>query len=300
MISFGPTSIRRREANGSTSHDDDALLRRIEEWAWLYWGETPHSVPVHVLAGEADWRQAAWMLASWFHYSESGWPVHIHDDGTLPPKARTTLQRLFLGARVISRAEADDAMSRELEAFSFCDYYRRLHPLALRIFDVAHFSPGDRFILLDSDLLFFALPREALSWASRETPECWFLEDIRGASLLVAEQARVELGVELWSRVNTGLALVWKKAVDLEFCDRCLAQTSLLRGHLWRVEPTLYALCAARHGKGGLLPLTYEVSLGRDAESDAVARHYVGAVRSRFYSEGLARLVEPLFADNDL
>jgi hypothetical protein len=112
--------------------------------------------------------------------------------------------------------------------------------------------------------------------------------------LISAAEARGELGVKLWSRVSTGLCLFWKPAIDLDFCDRALAETSILRGHLWRVEQTLLALCASRHGQGGLLPKRYEVSLGRQAATDAISRHYVGAVRDRFYGEGLKRLHETL------
>jgi hypothetical protein len=82
--------------------------------------------------------------------------------------------------------------------------------------------------------------------------------------------------------------------VDFDFCDQALATTSILRGQIWRVEQTLFALCASRHGKGGLLPETYEVSLKRRGSPDAIARHYVGAVRDRFYAEGLKRLREQL------
>jgi hypothetical protein len=81
-----------------------------------------------------------------------------------------------------------------------------------------------------------------------------------------------------------------KAAMDLEFCERSLGETSILKGHIWRVEQTLFALCASRHGKGGLLPKSYEVSLAKEASSDGIARHYVGAVRDRFYAEGLKRL----------
>jgi hypothetical protein len=62
------------------------------------------------------------------------------------------------------------------------------------------------------------------------------------------------------------------------------------------VEQTLFALCASRFGKGGLLPKHYEVSLKRRAHPDAIARHYVGAVRDRFFGEGLKRLREELLA----
>ena len=106
----------------------------------------------------------------------------------------------------------------------------------------------------------------------------------------MTKEAEEELEVKLWPKVNTGLCLITKSAMDLDFCDRVLAQTSILRGHIWRIEQTLYALCASRAGKGGLLPPEYEVSLRKRASPDAVARHYVGAVRDRFYSEGVARL----------
>jgi hypothetical protein len=49
-------------------------------------------------------------------------------------------------------------------------------------------------------------------------------------------------------------------------------------------------LCAARHGKGGLLPRTYEVSLDKRGAPNAISRHYVRAVRDRFYTEGVQRL----------
>ena len=102
------------------SYHDYQTLPRIEEWFWPYWGEKSAQVPVHVLTGAKDWRLSAWMLASFFHFSEVAWPVVIHDDGTLTDEARTTLGNLFEGARIISRAEADATMTRLLRPFPFC------------------------------------------------------------------------------------------------------------------------------------------------------------------------------------
>jgi hypothetical protein len=158
---------------------------------------------------------------------------------------------------------------------------------------------GDRFILLDSDVLFFRYPREIMDWLASDAEECWFNEDIEESALISADSAWADLGVPLWPRVNSGLGLLAKAALDLEFCDRALGQTSILQGHIWRVEQTLFALCASRHGKGGLLPKPYEVTLARDASSDVVARHYVGAVRDRFYAEGLRRLREVLLVPEE-
>ena len=281
----------------ATYHDYNTLPQ-IEQWYWPFWGEEPAKIPVHVLTGTKDWQLAAWMLASFFHFTEMAWPIVIHDDGTLPEDARATLESLFQGARLIRRSEADAEMNRVLRAFPFCHDYRNAHPLALKIFDMPHFARGDRFLVIDSDVLFFNHPREIVDWANGPgtSRECWFNEDVQESSLITAGEAREELGVKLWNRVNSGLGAIYRPAIDFDFCDRALATTSILRGPIWRVEQTLFALCASRMGKGGLLPKNYEVSLKRRASPEAIARHYVGAVRDRFYGEGLKRLRQQLLA----
>jgi hypothetical protein len=277
------------------AYHDYKTLPRIEDWSWPFATEPPMDAPVHVLTGAQDWRLAAWMLASWFEASERNWAVDIHDDGTLPKQAQDRLLRLFPHARIITRAEADAAMSRALRAFPFCWEYRQMHPLGLKIFDVPHFSEGTRFLLFDSDVLFFRHPREILDWVVEGRDECWFNEDITDATLLTAAEAKEDFGIRLWQRVNSGLCLIHKPAINYDLIDRVLAQTSVMRGKVWRIEQTLYALCASMHGKGGLLPRRYEVSLHKHAAEDAVARHYVGAVRDRFFAEGIKRLRDQLF-----
>ena len=102
--------------------------------------------------------------------------------------------------------------------------------------------------------------------------------------------------MKLWRRVDTGICLLWKAAIDFDFVDRALAQTSILKGQPERIAGTLLALCASQHNVGGLLPKTYEVSLAGRAAADAVARHYSGAMHERFYGEGLKRLRAPILA----
>lgn len=283
------------------SYHDYQTLPLIEHWSWAFWGEEPAKVPVHLLTGEKDWRLAAWSLASYFHFTNLGWPVVIHDDGTLPEEGKAALSEMFEGCRIISRPEADAAMDKALRPFPWCADYRAKHPLAMKIFDVPQFEESERFIVLDSDVLFFQRPEEIITWATSPCArDCWFNEDVKEGSLITAAEAREELNVKLWSRVNSGLCLMYKPVIDLDFCDRALATTSILQGHIWRVEQTLFALCASRNGKGGLLPKTYEVSLRRNASKDIVMRHYVGAVRDRFYGEGLKRLkMDLLLAEAD-
>jgi len=267
-----------------------ATLPRITEWSWPYWAERPNAVPVHVLTGQEDWLLAAWMLASWFHFTQQGWHVVVHDDGSLSDEAMRILSRMFPGARIIRRAEADSALERALLPYPYCLDYRRTEAVALKVFDAHFFAEGDRFIMIDSNVLFFQRPDELIDWTAAESHNCWFNEDVREMSLISEEEASSELGVTPWSRVNTGLCLLSKEAFDFDFCDRILARTSVGRGETRRIEQTLLALCAARRNKGGLLPRKYEVSLRKHASPDAVSRHYLAAVRNRFYGEGLKRL----------
>jgi len=290
--------LRRDMARGwDASYHHYKTLHLIEQWYWPHWHKKLSTVPVHILTGKEDWQLAAWMLASLFQFTEMVWPVVIHDDGTLPEDGRAMLQSLFRNCRFIRRAEADDAMAKRLRPYPMCLQYRSSHPLGLKIFDMAHFSESDRYIVLDSDVLFFKQPRELMDWSRGPDPcSCWFNEDVGEASLISAQDAEDDLDVVLWPRVNSGLCLIYRPAIDFDFCDQALAVTSILRGKVWRVEQTLFALCASRHDCGGLLPRTYEVSLGKKASPNAISRHYVGAVRQRFFGEGLKRLRPVLLA----
>ena len=81
-----------------------------------------------------------------------------------PRTARKTFESMLPKPRFISRAEADDAMETVLKPFPFCYEYRGMHPLALKVFDVPHFAQGGRYLLFDSDVLFFNYPRAILQW----------------------------------------------------------------------------------------------------------------------------------------
>jgi len=252
------------------------------------------AIPVHILTGKGDWQLAAWMLASWFHTTGMEWRIVIHEDGSLPEEARTTLLKIFPRATFIPSGLSDSTIQEALSEFPLCRKYRSEHPLARKIFDVPYFSDSNRFLLFDSDLLFFQPPEEILRWAQSESQECWFNQDVAESSFVSKEEAKAKLGIDLWPKVNSGLCLLTKSAIDWKFCETCLRETSVLQGRIWRVEQTLFALCASRQNQGGLLPSTYEVSLNKFAQKSIVARHYVGVVRDRFYGEGLPMIARQI------
>lgn len=248
-------------------------------------------VPVHIVTSKDDWLRAAWTLASWHHVTQRKWEVVIHGDGTLPPTGINLLTELFPHARLVTRTEADEKMNRVLAPYRRCREYRDQLPLGLKIFDVPHFCQAQRFLLLDSDVLFFRYPKEMIDWAeAHDDRRCLFNADVEDASPLPTGEARRQLKVNLLPRINSGLCLLWRDALDLPFCEMALRDTSLGKAKPWRIEQTLFALNTCRESRAALLPPTYEVSLKAHARRDAIARHYVGAVRRHFYDDGIQML----------
>lgn len=290
--------LRRDWRRGWRATYGDYFVRpRIWRWENPHSNEPLQTVPVHLVCGRDQLDLCAWTLASWTVETGRNWDVFLHDDGTLPHDAADRLRGLGLAVTPISRAEADVAMSERLRDNPECLAYRASHPLGLKIFDTPALCRSRRYLLLDTDLAFFERPRAVLGWVDRDdSDECWFNQDVGEASNLSAEAAR-GFGVELWPRVNSGLCLLWRDAIDFDFCETLLAQSGLRHsGHFWRVEQTLFAMCASRHGRGGLLDASYEVSLGKNAAPGCVMRHYVGTVRDLYYAEAFPRLSRKLLS----
>jgi hypothetical protein len=273
---------------------DRAVSRRILEWKNPCASQPPEEIPVHILSGKDDWLLACWMLASWFHTTGRNWRVILHDDGHLPAEAAAAFEKIAPGIRRIPAQEADGAVLAALAGHPACRDYRQAHPLARKIFDVPTLTASERFIILDSDVLFFRKPEFILRWCAEGGDEFWFNEDVKEVFPVPFAEVRNRLGIDVWPRVNSGLCLLNRSAIDLDLCERALRETTLLQGHIWLVEQSLFAICASARKRGGLLPPEYEVSLEKKARPDAVARHYVGAVRQRFYGDGIARVKRQL------
>lgn len=272
------------------SYYDYAVAGKIRQWENPNAGQAAQPVPIYTLCSKDTVYLCQWMLASWFHFTKRNWNVFVYEDGTLSGAQREILTSFLPSMRLISPRDLDDAMQAALGDKPACSDYRARHPLAKKIFDIPVLAGDSRFILIDTDVLFFREPSDLLRWADSGNGETWFNSDFAEPSPISLDILEKQIGVRPWGKVNSGLCLLPPKVVDLDFCEGCLKSTGLLSSNLWRVEQTLFALCAARSGRGGLLPATYEVSISRKRTPRSISRHYVGAVRDLFYAEGIADL----------
>lgn len=265
------------------------LQKRIVDWkiddSW-----PPCSVPIHLLTSRHDWRMALWMLASFHYMTARRWSIVLHEDGSLGDAELGVFRRLFPEMRVWRRTQSDELMAAKLASFPLCSDYRKRMPHGLKCFDIPQLADAEKFLLLDPDVLFFCRPDAILRWCDDvKNDTCWFNEDFQEPAPITPAQARQDYGIELWSKVNSGLCLLNRETVsDLNLMESCLAHPALqVKEVQWRVEQTLLALSASRQNRGGLLPPSYEVSSGQFRRAGCVARHYVGCVRDRFLAEGV-------------
>ena len=278
----------------SASFHEYGVGPRIIKWRNPFESQPTQHLPLHVVCGHDYGIMALWMLASWFLATEKNWQVWIHDDGTLTDEDKVMFRRVFSDVlHLVDRKEADKRMQSVLVSAPRCADYRSRMPHGLKVFDVGTLTDAPRFLLFDPDVLFFYKPVDILEWVQQdEDPKdtVWFNADAQEPAPFVRERAPETLGFELWPYVNSGLCMLNKKQIDLSFFEHCLNLDFMKHCKDWRAEQTLLALAASRWGRGGLLSDAYEVSLDGPVRTDSIARHYIGAVRDRFWSEGVRRL----------
>lgn len=255
---------------------------------------SPENSPceIHVLTSSNDWLNLVWTLKTFYRVAGTRYALCIHDDGSLPERAVASLREHFPFSRFIARAEADRAVPPALAAYPLCLQLRRTNTLSLKLFDFAHYLRADRMLLLDSDILFFTEPTEFLR---RIDDSKYALNtvnaDVGSAYTTDAAAVRERFGFELQPAFNSGLGLIHRDSMRLDWIEEFLSLPGIL-GHFWRIEQTLFALCSFRYG-AELLPEEYRVQLS--GETTASCKHYVGAIRHHMYGRGIPALVQSGF-----
>jgi hypothetical protein len=107
-------------------------------------------------------------------------------------------------------------------------------------------------------------------------------------------QALAWFGSPLPERLNSGLGLAPKAAIDLQFLNESFAPGRVPADQDHFPEQTGFALLAGLHGTG-ILPGEYSVVTGSEPLDvkalGLVFRHYVSPVRHLLYEEGLPFLL---------
>lgn len=252
---------------------------------------------IHVLTSANDWLNLIWTLKSFYAVSGRKYALCIHDDGSLDNVARSALQYHFPAARLILRADADEKLADVLRDYPRCMRFRNTNLLAPKVFDFIAYLQSDRMALFDSDLLFFKEPAAYLQRVEdADYRKNTFNADCGASAYTVEpELVRQQLGFELHPMINSGLGLIHRDSIRLDWIEEFLALPGILEGYFWRIEQTIYALCSSRYGVE-LLPNEYKLYLDRGI-GDRPFRHYVGKIRHLMYREGMKHLSQRHFVN---
>lgn len=267
--------------------------------------EADPGVSVHLLVSSKTWHAGVLAAISFEFFTQRRWNLFFHEDGSVNELVREKIERVLPGVHFISRTHSEEVIKERLQAYPNCQLLRKDHNLFLKFFDLPAFAPGDRMILLDSDVIFFKKPKEILDWVDSDSQECWYNEDTKEKYCIPRYEIEPALGIKLWPRFNSGLVLMPLSAISLPLAERLLATFKKTAHHPQFFEQTLYALMASELNRGGALPLTYEISWGLLRKQNSICRHYVGDFKhDLLYIEGvmtlaLIQVFKKLFSKNN-
>ncbi len=238
-------------------------------------------ISLHMVVGHEMLPMGMLALRSFEFHTRRRWSPWIHDDGTFTSADEEALSRYFPDSNLVWRSRADEEVPEGLEQFPSCREHRLRHHWFLKVFDTRHYAPGPRYILLDSDIVFFRRPGAVLDWVDGGSDEMWVMEDDREKYSHPREEIASALGVAMLERANSGLDLVPKAAADLGLADRFLAACAGSARQYAFLEQTIFGLWVSAWQRGGLLSREeYEISWNTFRGPRAVCRHYIGPAKN--------------------
>lgn len=248
---------------------------------------TPENVAIHLLTSCHEWREALWAIRSLLFQLGHPLPVVIHDDGSLHVNAINRMKAVLPGLKFIPKAEADIAAEQKLSDFPECRLARRQSVMGIKLFD-PWISGEEDVILIDSDVLWFSRPVELLDWLAGSRKQNLWNGDLASAYSVDPQQIEHFFQVKLQPCINAGIGCIARASFDFTALETFLRHERETR-HPWLMEQTSYAYLSSRYGTR-LLPKSYAVGTpaGSPGPAELVAKHYVGSIRSDFYSEGLS------------
>lgn len=243
---------------------------------------------VHVLTSVWDWDLALWALRSFYQNSMVDWPLVIHDGGGLGQREWSCIREHFPKARLLGAEQSDKMVEQWLaeRKYSAISRARGKYNLMRKIVDTTIACQAPRFILLDSDVLFFRKPHHLVRLAREETRHIHLLRDYQDSYSIDRETALEKIGVNLPPAVNTGLALVPVAAVDFDALEGIFNKDVIPLDKDGFAEQTVVALIASLSGFE-YLPVEYKVVTGPSPPGSDICRHYVGPVKRLFFDEGV-------------
>ncbi len=241
-------------------------------------------IELHLLTGRRFWYQTAFCLWTFARHAARPLAPVIYDDGSLAPRWRAPLERLFPATRFVDRAAAIARLDEFLPAARYPHLRERWlnYPNIRKLID-PHLGASGWKLVIDSDLLFFRRPELLVAWCDHadrplHAVDC---ETSYGYSRPLLEALA---GAPLAELVNVGLCGLRSDSLDWDRLENWCRVLIEREGTHYFLEQALVAmLVAGRHCD--VAPAADYVTGPVPPEADecrAVMHHYV-ADSKRWY-----------------
>lgn len=250
-----------------------------------------------MLLHKARFLEGLWSLYSFLRHANKKLQLTVHSDGSLDADCVSALKKLFPGARVIHRHEADALVGRLLarKQLNRCNELRDRVILSLKLLDFLAISETRNFISLDSDILTYQEPSELLNppiMADGRTLHLYSADNNELSYALPREVMEKRLRHPIASKLNSGLMNIQNHELSLDMVEDYLERSRMLtdpQANLYYTDQTIWAALLQYPGARPLSPNAYTICGG---PHDSVTAHYCGGGywATRFYREGLPHL----------
>lgn len=251
------------------------------------------SLELHHLTCKKDLVLSLWALKSFIFYSKMDLKLFIHEDGSLDDECSKALSRHFPNAVIVRKAQADAVVRGKLSGYEHCSRVRfddfSLCPYSVKLFDYYYFSESKNILHLDSDILFFKTPLEALDLVKKCAG--FYLKDCSYAYTFKQGEIMDLFKVNVVPFINVGFFFIpgpgyFDLALMEDFFKIAVQKKT---SPMWW-EQVLFAVCFAKSGYGyRFLGPDYQI-FRQKITSDTVMHHFTRPVRNDLYSVGLRRL----------
>lgn len=248
-------------------------------------GEELNGITLNLLTGTRYWDQSVACIHTLQRHAGLNVHVRFLDDGTLTGNQAETLARLSPFASIQGEKESRARMLKLLPA----ERYPALHALWSRYKHIrkltdAHLGREGVNLVLDSDMLFHALPGELLEWC-RSPETAVAMRDCEESYGYPRERMSELAGAAIPDRINVGIVGLRSDSVDWSSVE--IWASTLIRefGSHYFLEQALSAMLLAQMPHRILDAARYRVIANHrpDAESEAALVHYVAGAKRQYF-----------------
>lgn len=240
--------------------------------------ETTSELSMHVLTGHRDVTILLWALASYYAVSATIGSLTVHDDGSLTTEDTGDILRLFPSVKIVTK----DSLRSRASLFSnyphLVSFFETPFWQARKLLDPYLTATRPFILLLDTDVLWFCDPTFIATAVKEQKEVAYMMQNNTPCPMPFLDGTQLD---SQRSFLNSGIVFFHRDALKLPLLEEYLERTGVQKHHF--LEQAGYAFALEQ-----VQPLsTTDYTIKGTSEADAIARHYTGPSRGKFYIRGL-------------